>query len=48
MKDQDHGVKDALQTIHSLRSIRSFSEREIDEEDLNRILEATVRTVAEW
>lgn len=36
-------MNDTLQTIHSLRSIRSFSEREIAEEDLNRILDAAVR-----
>jgi FMN reductase [NAD(P)H] len=36
-------MNDTLQTIHSLRSIRSFSEREIGDEDLNRILEAAIR-----
>ena len=35
---------EALQTIHSLRSIRRFTDKEITKEDLEKILEATLRT----
>ena len=37
-------MSEALQTIHSLRSIRRFTDKEITKEDLEKILEATLRT----
>jgi nitroreductase len=37
-------MNETLKTIHNLRSIRNFSEKEISKEDLERILEAALRT----
>jgi len=37
-------LNDTLKTIHNLRSIRNFSAKEILREDLERILEAALRT----
>ncbi|UCE29440.1 MAG: nitroreductase family protein [Candidatus Bathyarchaeota archaeon] len=37
-------MNETLKTIQSLRSIRNFSERGISKEDLERILEASLRT----
>ncbi|NHJ40828.1 MAG: hypothetical protein FK731_12425 [Asgard group archaeon] len=37
-------MNEVLQTIHNLRSIRKFSKKEITNEDMEKILEATIRT----
>ena len=37
-------MNETLRTIHNLRSIRNFSKKEISQEDLERVLEATLRT----
>lgn len=37
-------TNETLKTIHSLRSIRNFSKKEISKDDLERILEAALRT----
>jgi nitroreductase len=37
-------MNETLKTIHNLRSIRNFSEKEISQKDLERILGATLRT----
>jgi len=37
-------MNETLKTIHSLRSIRNFSEKEISKDDLERILQAALRT----
>lgn len=37
-------MNETLRTIHNLRSMRNFSRKEISKEDLERILEATLRT----
>lgn len=37
-------MNEILRTIHNLRSIRKFSEKEISKEEIEKILEATLRT----
>jgi nitroreductase len=37
-------MNEALKTIHNLRSIRKFSKKEIAKKDMEKILEATLRT----
>jgi len=36
-------MNETLQTIHKLRSIREFSDKEISQEDLDKILDASIR-----
>ncbi len=37
-------MNEILKTIHNLRSIREFTDKEITKEDVEKILEATIRT----
>lgn len=37
-------MNETLKTIHSLRSIRKFSEKEVIKQDMEKILDATLRT----